>query len=195
MITTSMFKKQTILIIVLLIVLLCGVFFAYQWWQIKGELRRQIEQNTNLTKQVNDLQEEIKNLKSTERGAIQQTINALCKKDQELIEKIQADSDCLEGKGFRCIDGWEIIWHFDKRLVNTELYSWAGFPSDMPEELSRGVIAEYFRSTCACEKPIYYQILVENKLKEITCEEFYKFIEDYDSSCNGCILTTSFHHG
>ena len=58
------FSKTTLLSTLLIIFLLAIGFFAFQWWQVKGELRKQIEQNENLMKQVNELQKEIEELKT-----------------------------------------------------------------------------------------------------------------------------------
>ena len=56
------FSKTTLLSILLIIFFLAAGFFAYQWWQIKGELARQIEQNENLKNQIAELEEEIDRL-------------------------------------------------------------------------------------------------------------------------------------
>lgn len=56
-------KKTTLLSILLVVFLITAGVFAFQWWQVKGELGKQIEQNENLAKQVNKLQAEIDKLK------------------------------------------------------------------------------------------------------------------------------------
>ncbi len=61
-------KKTNWLTIFLIIFLLLSGFFAYQWWQVKGELARQIEQNENLKNQVTELQAEIDKLKKEIEG-------------------------------------------------------------------------------------------------------------------------------
>jgi hypothetical protein len=60
------FSKTTWLVIVLVIVFCVAGFFIYQWWQVKGELVKQIEQNENLIKQISELQKEIEELKISE---------------------------------------------------------------------------------------------------------------------------------
>jgi hypothetical protein len=57
------FSKTTWLVTVLIVALCVEAFLAYQWWQIKGELGKKIEENANLMKQRNELQIEIDRLK------------------------------------------------------------------------------------------------------------------------------------
>jgi hypothetical protein len=57
------FSKTTWLTILLIVALFVTGFFAYQWWQVKGELGKKIEENANLTTKVNELQAEIDRLK------------------------------------------------------------------------------------------------------------------------------------
>lgn len=62
-----MFKKENIFIIILVsllvfLIIVSGVF-VYKWQQIQKELVKQVEQNTNLTKQIDELQKEIEELK------------------------------------------------------------------------------------------------------------------------------------
>lgn len=61
------FSKTTLLSIFLIIFIILAGFFVYQWRQTKGELGKQIEENENLTKQVNELQKKIEELKSSEK--------------------------------------------------------------------------------------------------------------------------------
>ena len=60
------FSKTTWLIIFLIVFVIIAGFFIFQWRQVKGELVKQIEQNENLIKQVNELQKEVKGLKASE---------------------------------------------------------------------------------------------------------------------------------
>ena len=60
------FSKTTLLSIFLAVFVIAAGFFAYQWGQIKGELGKQIEENENLAKQVEELQKEIEELKSAQ---------------------------------------------------------------------------------------------------------------------------------
>jgi hypothetical protein len=60
------FSKTILLLVLLAVFIISAGFFAYQWWQVKGELVKQIEQNENLIKQIDELQKEIKGLKTVE---------------------------------------------------------------------------------------------------------------------------------
>lgn len=62
-----------ILIIVILALFVVAGFFTYRWWQVKGELARQIEENENLTRQMDELQKEIEELKAVGKEAIDET--------------------------------------------------------------------------------------------------------------------------
>jgi len=127
----------------------------------------------------------------SKKEIISQQIIDKCEEEAGFIEQIQSDPDCLKGEEFRCVDGWGVIWHYDKNLVSiTEFPS--TFPSDAPKELKEATVAKRGSSVCACKEPISYEVLVEDKFEKTTCEKFYKFIEDYNSSCNNCLQTWSF---
>jgi len=80
------FSKTTLLSILLVIFFLAAGFFIYQWWQIKGELVKQIEQNENLKNQVAELQAEIDRLqKEVEELKTSQAI------EDKTIEKKKAE--------------------------------------------------------------------------------------------------------
>ncbi|PIP23810.1 MAG: hypothetical protein COX36_01295 [Candidatus Nealsonbacteria bacterium CG23_combo_of_CG06-09_8_20_14_all_38_19] len=66
-------SKINWLTIVLVIAICIAGIFVYQWWQVKGELARQIGQNENLMKQVDELQKEIKQLKTAEKKITEET--------------------------------------------------------------------------------------------------------------------------
>ena len=51
------FSKTTLLSILLVIFFLAAGFFGYQWWQIKGELGRQIEQGVTITTDKKEYQQ------------------------------------------------------------------------------------------------------------------------------------------
>lgn len=131
----------------------------------------------------------------------QQIINK-CKEEEKFVEEVQSNPDCLKGKGFRCVDGWGGTTYYDKRQVSTSTIETASnwradaLPSFIPEdtkgELEKATIAEYSRSSCSCEKPIGYKILIKDKLEEVSCEEFYQFLQNYESSCENCILMWSY---
>ncbi len=116
---------------------------------------------------------------------ISQSVIDLCKKEGEFSESVRSSPECI-GKDWKCVDGWIMIVYYDRRLTNATKLE----PSlHKPKELINATIAEYSKSVCNCRTPISYHILIENKLEENTCENFYKFIEDYNSSCNDCVLT------
>jgi len=59
--------SKTICLITLLIVfIIITGLFAYQWWQVKGELAKQIDENVNLIKKIDDLQRELEQLRVPE---------------------------------------------------------------------------------------------------------------------------------
>lgn len=53
-------KKKIILTAILLISLSGGIFFAYQWWQMKIELMNQVKQNENLSKELKEIKSKVK---------------------------------------------------------------------------------------------------------------------------------------
>lgn len=125
---------------------------------------------------------------------VDQQIIDRCKEEEKFVGEVQSDPDCLKGEEFICVDGWENVYYYDKSLVTTKQFPQTFFdrmPKEMREKLEKATIAKYHSSSCYCKKPISYEILVKDELKETTCEGFYKFIEDYDSSCGECILTWS----
>ena len=67
------FSKITWLAIALIIAVCATGFFVYQWWQVKGELGRQIAQNENLTKQIDELQKQVEELKAAKEKIIDET--------------------------------------------------------------------------------------------------------------------------
>ncbi len=83
-------KKTTWLTICIIVFLLAAGFFVYQWWQVKGELARQIERNESLKNQVAELQaeidklkKEIEELKVFKGKAIEETISWKTYKNEE----------------------------------------------------------------------------------------------------------------
>jgi len=95
------FTKTTYLVIVLVVVFLAAGFFAYQWWQVKGELAKQIEQNVDLTKEAEKLRAEIDKL-------------------QKEIERLKITGETADWKTYRNeyygfeIDYPVINWEFEK---------------------------------------------------------------------------------
>lgn len=55
-------SERTWLSIILVVFIIAAGFFAYQWWQVKGELAKNLTENENLVKQANKLQAEIDKL-------------------------------------------------------------------------------------------------------------------------------------
>lgn len=109
----------------------------------------------------------------------------MCEKEKEFSDGVRSSPECI-GKDVRCVDGWSTIAYYDRKLTNTTEFE-ASFHK--PRELINATIAEYAKSVCNCIIPISYHVLIGDKLEETTCESFYKFIEDYNSSCDGCVLT------
>lgn len=67
------FSKISWLDVILIVFLILAGVFAYQWWQTKGDLVKQIEENGSLTKQINELQKEIEELKKAEEKVTDET--------------------------------------------------------------------------------------------------------------------------
>jgi hypothetical protein len=114
----------------------------------------------------------------------------VCKEEKEDIDSVRSSPPCREGEKFMGVDGWTVTWYYDKRKTGTAEFPETR-PSEAPKELQDATIAKFSQSL-SCESPISYEILVGDKFEEVTCEKFYKFLQDYESSCGGCILTWSF---
>lgn len=57
------FSKTSWLAMVIIVFIIIAGFFAFQWWQAKGELGKKIDENESLIKQIEKLQKEIEKLK------------------------------------------------------------------------------------------------------------------------------------
>jgi len=99
----------------------------------------------------------------------------LCKEDEEFARQIKSDPLCKDTI-FACVDGNYIEFYYDKRLS----------PSNEPISIN-ATIARYTRSSCYCEQPVIYEIRIGSNLTETSCKEFHRFIQFYNSSCNGCV--------
>lgn len=98
------FSKTTLLLILLVIFIITSGISAYQWWQVKGELVKQIAENENLTKQVNKLEAEIDKLQ------------------KEIEELKTAKRETTNWKNYRNKEyGYEVKypkdWDIDKEIV------------------------------------------------------------------------------
>jgi len=111
-------------------------------------------------------------------------VTELCKYNEEFAENVSSSPDCV-GKDWKCVDGWSMTVYYDRRLTNTTIFE-TNLP-EKPKELINATIAEYGSSVCDCKNPVSYHILIGNKLEETDCVTFYKFIDDYKSSCDGCV--------
>lgn len=111
-------------------------------------------------------------------------VTELCKYNEEFSKNVSSSPEC-EGKDWKCVDGWSMTVYYDRRLTNTTIFE-TNLP-EKPKELINATIAEYGSSVCDCKNPISYRILIGDKLEETDCETFYKFIDDYKSSCSGCV--------
>lgn len=126
--------------------------------------------------------------KCVTEGAIPQKIVDLCEKDKAFSDSVSSNPQCAV-EGFSCVDGWEQIAYYDSRLTSIEQTEEEKDSISRPDDLREAIIAEYGKSACSCKNPVSYNLLVEGKYKETACEDFFKAIEDYNSSCNGCVLT------
>jgi len=121
-----------------------------------------------------------------------QEVQNSCKKDKEFAEKAKSSPECA-GKEFRCMDGWNRITYIDGRLFTKEIKSSVGgrldtmYKTEELKELNNATIATQNYSNCSCVHPVGYFIKQGEKTKEVTCGEFYRFIEDYNSKCNDCV--------
>lgn len=122
-------------------------------------------------------------------------ITDVCKKDQEFIKGIQSATIC-QGKEFACVDGWSATHYFDGRLFTEDIQSSKDAPlavthsKEKLEELKNATVGIKSTSSCNCITPISYTVRRSQKKEEVSCEEFYKFIEEYNSNCNGCVKKT-----
>ncbi|MBI3990685.1 MAG: hypothetical protein HY350_00900, partial [Candidatus Omnitrophica bacterium] len=111
------------------------------------------------------------------------------------IQRVQSGINC-EGKEFACVDGWSATHYFDGRLFTENIKSGQDVPltvthsKEKLEELKDATIAIKSTSSCDCITPISYTIQRGQKEEKATCEEFYKFIEEYNNKCNGCVKKT-----
>lgn len=118
-----------------------------------------------------------------------QKITDLCEKDREFAESVSSSPECI-GQDFICVDGWTSTAYYDSRLTDVvQTEEEKDTTIETPEELADAIVARYAMSSCSCKKPVSYHALTEGELEETDCENFYMFIDDYNSSCNGCILT------
>lgn len=119
-------------------------------------------------------------------------ITDACKKDKEFVKSVQSKTSCL-GREFSCVDGWRETHYFDGTLFTKDIKSGVDQRLDVMyreeelKELKKATIAIRGASYCNCITPVSYTILHGDKQEEVTCEEFYKFIEEYNTKCNGCV--------
>ncbi len=108
----------------------------------------------------------------------------LCKNEQasqEIIElckmenKVTCDSGCVDGFGEDC--------YFDSSKYNPD-----DLKTDftLPEETKKACFAIKSYSECGnCYKK--FELKINDKFEEVSCEEFFSKIEAENKSCNGCI--------
>lgn len=125
------FSKTTLLSILLIIFVIIAGVFAYQWWQVKGELAKKIEQNENLIKQINGLQKEIEELKLRTADEVTITTDKTEYEQGEIVRIIiKNNSDekifaYLEGGEFR---EFPLCWLKLERFENGKWVSIEGSP-------------------------------------------------------------------
>jgi len=138
------FFKTNWLSILLLIFIIAAGFFAFQWWQVRRELVKQIEKNENLMKQISELQKEIEELKTSQQirdeiiedEKTEVTITT-DKREYKQGEKVRAS---LDYDGSLYVWGFPSYHWFIQRKVNN---SWI--------DLKLGFIAIDFFSHCEVE--------------------------------------------
>ena len=125
------FSKTTLLIILLAIFLIIASIFGYQWWQIKGELARQIEENENLKNQIAELEEEIdrlqkeiEELKTIEGKIRDETAGWKTYRNEEYGFEIDYP---MVGWEFKWLGPNGLIFEIEKRLGN-EISGAKGYP-------------------------------------------------------------------
>ena len=119
-----------------------------------------------------------------------QPIVDTCEKDKEFSKRVRLEGMC----GPRCMDGWERTSYYDNRLLSEELAATFQGRVSTREELTKATVGVYRTSTCDCNHPVSYSIYPEvpgGKEKKVDCRSFYKFINDYNAKCNGCVKTVS----
>jgi len=121
------FSKTNWLTIVLIVTVCATGFFAYQWWQVKGELVKKIEENESLIKQVDKLQKEIEELKVAEG---------------EIIKKVEKVTDeIIEWKTYRNkVSGFEIKYPKDWKIDIIDPQHSIDFTKETPQEKIRFAI-------------------------------------------------------
>lgn len=170
------FSKTTWLTIVLIIMVCVAGFFTYQWWQVKGELVKQIELNKNLTKQVNELKKEIEELKISK-----ETI-------EEIIEEIKEETTGWktyrnEKQGFeiRIPSRWDYRISIDKK--RNDYYIFAGGFGE--ENIWLGLAINMFTETTPalpswpfCYREGEFIVLEKNKLPKYIVSTFREGISE-----------------
>ncbi|HON15364.1 MAG TPA: hypothetical protein PLA51_02685 [Spirochaetota bacterium] len=119
----------------------------------------------------------------------------------------QCDTDIKSKCSGNCIDGYEPRYYFDSRNIQSVLdetdrrvaflkKQGLGDLSDYPEilnnEKKNASFAKYIPPECDTCKAKFYL-----KGSEVSCEEFYKYIEALNNACDGCveIVPEKFHKG
>lgn len=111
-----------------------------------------------------------------------------CERDKDFAESISSSPEC-QWQVFRCVGGGASTVYYDSRLTST-VQTEIGGPF-IPEEVENAAVAFYHKSSCSCISPVSYEkINVETRAREKTeCGYFYLFVQDFNASCNGCLLS------
>ena len=90
--------------------------------------------------------------------------------------KIECNPDCLDGSG--------ATFYYDSRQYKFD--GWIG--TSVTEEHKKASFGIHSSSVCGdCYNR--FELKEDNKLKSVTCEEFFQAVEDYDKLCNNCVAT------
>ncbi|MBU1939854.1 hypothetical protein KKH30_03760 [Candidatus Micrarchaeota archaeon] len=116
-------------------------------------------------------------------------IPRLCEADREFSEKIRTARGCADRGEPECFDGWSSTSYYDTMLAGRVQTEEEKQSVEIPEELANAIMATQSTSTCSCESPVsYYLSLNGTGQKQTDCETFYSTVEDYNFSCDGCLM-------
>lgn len=103
----------------------------------------------------------------------QDVIN-LCKKERDNFKTCRAAGGCVDGFNEDC--------YFDStKYKKDELKNGFSFSKETKE----ACFAIHSSSVCQCSNK--FELKINNKFKEVSCEEFFQAIEDKNKSCGDCV--------
>lgn len=172
-------SKTNFLILLLIASVVIAGFFTYQWWQVKGELAKQIEQNVSLTKQINELQKEIEELKSAKEDVTDKTT------EWKTYENIK------QGLKIKFPREWHHTIWLDEKENNFSVFQaefgtdtlWLGIKINMFTETTPAV-----PPTPLCHKEGNFTVFGKNKLPKKIISTFQKGVDKEE--CDKFLLGT-----